>query len=74
MIDSYPQGMAIVVYVLFGILITISLLEVLCELKRWPSISHQVESWADRNPWYAGALLALLFIFIAHFVLNPLPT
>ncbi len=73
MIDTYPEGMVVVVEALFAILIAVSLLELLCEIKHWPSISHQVENWADQNPWYAGALLALLLIFIAHFVLNPLP-
>ena len=71
-IQTYPPGSAVVIGVLFGILTAVAALELVCDWKGWPSISHQVEGWADTHPWFSGGLLAIFFILLGHFVLNPL--
>ena len=71
-IQAYPPGSAAVVAVLFFILWLTAVLEALCEFKGWPSLSHELEGWADTHPWFSGAVLAIFFILLGHFVLNPL--
>lgn len=72
MTQAYPPGSAVVVAVLFAILWLTAFLEVLCEWNRWPSLSHKMERWADTHRWFSGGLLAIFFILLCHFVLNPL--
>ena len=69
---SWAIGMAAVVFLIFAGLALIAWLEWRCEQQGWPSISHRVEEWADRNAWFSGGLVTLVFFLLAHFVLNPL--
>lgn len=71
--DTYSIGMAVVIWLVFGILFVISVLEAYCDVKGWPTISNQIARWSKRNSWLSGAIIAALFILLAHFVLNPLP-
>ena len=72
MSDTYSVGMAAVIWLIFGFLFAISVLEAYCDFKGWPTISNQVAHWSQRNRWLSGAIVAALFILLAHFVLNPL--
>jgi hypothetical protein len=71
--DTYAAGEAWAVGVILGVLIVLNGLEVLCELKDWPSITYRVGTWSRSNPWFVGLLLAVLGAFLAHFFLDPLP-
>ncbi len=73
MIDTYEAGVTQVVIVLFAALFAVSLLDALCELFDLPSIGERVDRWSNANGWYAGALILLMAVFLAHFLLNPLP-
>lgn len=69
---SYTAGIVGVILTIAVGLSFISLLELVCEIKGWPTISARVEEWSDKNPWLARALITVVFVFLAHFVLNPL--
>jgi hypothetical protein len=71
-LDTYSVGMAWVIWVITGIGVIVACVDVVCDLKDWPTVSDQIGDWSLRNPWPARALVALLFILLAHFVLNPL--
>ena len=71
-LDTYSVGMAWVIWVITGIGVIVASVDVVCDLKDWPTVSDQIGDWSLRNPWLARALVALLFILLAHFVLNPL--
>jgi hypothetical protein len=71
-LDTYSVGMAWVIWVITGIGFIVAFVDVVCDLKDWPTVSDQIGDWSLRNPWLARALVALLFILLAHFVLNPL--
>jgi len=70
--DTYSLGMAIAIWSVFGLLGIISVLEVYCDVRRWPTISNRIAGWARVNRWLSAAIVAALFILLAHFVLNPL--
>jgi hypothetical protein len=71
-LDTYSLGMAGVIWAITFIGLFVSLLDVVFDLKDWPTVSDQIGDWSLRNPWLARALVALLFVLLAHFVLNPL--
>ena len=71
-LDTYSVGMAWVIWVITGIGFIVAFVDVVSDLKDWPTVSDQIGDWSLRNPWLARALVALLFILLAHFVLNPL--
>ena len=73
MSDTYSLGMAFVTWALFGLLALIAWLEWVCEVMHWPSLSYRVEEWSLKNPWFSGGLILLVGVFLAHFLLNPLP-
>jgi cytochrome c biogenesis protein CcdA len=70
--DTYADGMAVVIWMIFGLLALGASLEVVCEFKRWPSLSYRIERWSIENPWFSGALILVVGALLAHFVLNPL--
>jgi putative Mn2+ efflux pump MntP len=51
----------------------IAAIEFWCELVGWRSIARSLDEWSLINRWFAGALLVVVGIFFAHFLLNPLP-
>jgi len=69
---TYTTGVVYVIWAITFALVFISVLELICELKGWPTISHRVEDWSDKNPWFSRGLITVLFVFLAHFFLNPL--
>jgi hypothetical protein len=71
-LDTYSVGMAWVIWVITGIGFIVAFVDVVSDLNDWPTVSDQIGDWSLRNPWLARALVALLFILLAHFVLNPL--
>jgi hypothetical protein len=71
-LDTYSVGMAWVIWAITGIGLFVSLVDAISDAKDWPTVSDQIGDWSLRNPWLARALVALLFILLAHFVLNPL--
>jgi len=73
MTDTYPIGVAAVTWSVFFLLAFVAWLEWVCEVMHWPSISYRVERWSLENPWFAGGLILLVGVFLAHFLLNPLP-
>ena len=70
--DTYPQGMAFLVWGITGVVLLISVFQFECERKGWPSISYQVGGWSAANPWLSRAIVLVFFFLLAHFVLNPL--
>ena len=70
--DTYSIGMALVIWLVFGLLFAISVLEAYCDIRGWPTISNQIASWSKRDRWLSAAIVAALFVLLAHFVLNPL--
>ncbi len=71
--DTYPIGMAFVVWGITVIVFAISLIEVFCDYKGWPTVGYQIGEWSERNPWLAYVYIFASFLLLAHFVLNPLP-
>ena len=71
--DTYEIGVRWVIGVLFVGLFAISALDTLCDLFDLPSIGERVDGWSIANKWYAGALILMMGMFLAHFLLNPLP-
>ncbi len=71
--DTYEAGVAWVIIIVFAALFFISSLDAACELFRLPSIGYRVNRWSAANGWYAGALILLVAVLLAHFLLNPLP-
>ncbi len=67
---TYRDGIAAVIAVIFGLLVAISLLDLVCELMDWPSIGYRVQGWARRNPWFVLVLLLGFTALLAHFVAN----
>jgi len=72
-IDTYEIGVTQVVILLFAALFTIAMLDAACALFDLPSIGERVDRWSNTNKWYAGVLILLMAVFLAHFLLNPLP-
>jgi len=71
--ETYRIGTAWVTGFVFGSLVLIAILDFACELAHVPSISYRVERWSRSNRWFAGGLILALGVFLAHFLLNPLP-
>ena len=71
-LDTYSVGMASVIWAITFIGLFVSLVDVVCDLRDWPTVSDQIGDWSLRNPWLARLLVAVLFVLLAHFVLNPL--
>ncbi len=71
-LDTYSVGMAVVIWVITAIGFVVALVDAFFDVKDWPTVSDQIGDWSLRNPWLARALVALLFVLLAHFVLNPL--
>lgn len=71
--DTFALGVTRVVELLFATLFFIALLDAACALFDLPSIGERVDTWSHANQWYAGALILLMAVFLAHFLLNPLP-
>jgi succinate dehydrogenase hydrophobic anchor subunit len=72
LMDTYPAGMAFVVWGITGIVFIISMLQLACDKHGWPSLSYQICEWSSANPWLARGYVLLLFVLLAHFVLNQL--
>ncbi len=72
-VDTYEAGVTQLLVIIFAVLFTIALLDAICELFDLPSIGERVEQWSKANKWYAGALILLMGMLLAHFLLNPLP-
>jgi hypothetical protein len=72
MTGTYQEGVTWVLFVVFAGLFAISVIEVVCELFDLPSISSRVERWSLRNQWFAGGLILVVAMLLAHFFLNPL--
>ena len=71
-LDTYSVGMAYVIWAITLIGLFVALVDALSDIRGWPTVSDQIGDWSSRNPWLARALVALLFVLLAHFVLNPL--
>ncbi len=73
LIDSYPPMMFALVVFIFGVMTVLSVIQFVVYLKGWRSIGYILEQWSITNDWFAGALLLVVGVFLAHFLLNPLP-
>lgn len=72
-IDSYPPMMFVLVLFIFGVMTVLSVIQFVVYLRGWRSIGYVIEQWSIKNGWFAGALLLVVGVFLAHFLLNPLP-
>jgi hypothetical protein len=66
--STYPLGMTIVILGVFMIFIVVCILDILCALKRWPSIGYRVQRWSRQNPFYVLLFLAVVGAMLAHFL------
>jgi hypothetical protein len=71
-LDTYSVGMASVIWAITFIGLFVSLVDAVSDLRDWPTVSDQIGDWSLRNPWLARLLVAVLFVLLAHFVMNPL--
>ncbi|HEY3217612.1 MAG TPA: hypothetical protein VGK15_00830 [Candidatus Limnocylindria bacterium] len=71
-LDTYSVGMASVIWAITFIGLFVSLVDAVSDLRDWPTVSDQIGDWSLRNPWLARLLVTVLFVLLAHFVMNPL--
>jgi hypothetical protein len=69
---TYAGGMTAVVAVIMLLLLGISVLDMYCAWKHWPSIGYRVRRWSRRNPLFALGFLFVLALLMVHFVGNPI--
>jgi hypothetical protein len=67
---TYADGMAFVVAVVVAAFVTISLLDLVCAIKGWPSVGYRVRRWSRKNPFYVVGLLLVLMMLLVHIVGN----
>ena len=68
---SFGTGIAAVVVFLFGMLLVITVLEIICDREGWPPVGQRVHAWARSNGWFSAVFLLALWTLLAHFLLNP---
>lgn len=69
---TFRDGIAYVVLFISLVFIAITVLDILCDAKGWPSIGYRVQGWSRRNPGFKFGLLLALAMLMAHFLLNAI--
>ena len=62
-----PAGIVVVGIVVVGLLLSIAVIDIYLETRRWRPIGLRLQTWSDRYPLAAASLGLVLGALLGHF-------